>query len=151
MKIFLKLISTFFLKAYVQQLESSRLKLTQLEQELQRARQQVVLYDFFREIFFPNSLVKFNYVFFQGIFISSTGDQAHSMGANGMSTAYYLTICLYSLNFSFTNCCFLLFKLLWASKSWLFIVLMYLLSRVSFHRECNSINLGLWRTKSFFI
>lgn len=29
------------LKAYVQQLESSRLKLTQLEQELQRARQQV--------------------------------------------------------------------------------------------------------------
>ncbi|RRT60189.1 hypothetical protein B296_00033487 [Ensete ventricosum] len=28
-------------KAYVQQLESSRLKLTQLEQELQRARQQV--------------------------------------------------------------------------------------------------------------
>lgn len=29
------------LQAYVQQLESSRLKLTQLEQELQRARQQV--------------------------------------------------------------------------------------------------------------
>ncbi|KAH7548591.1 hypothetical protein JRO89_XS14G0175900 [Xanthoceras sorbifolium] len=45
-------------KAYVQQLESSRLKLTQLEQELQRARQ-------------------------QGIFISSTGDQAHSMSGNG--------------------------------------------------------------------
>ncbi|CAN1781218.1 Transcription factor TGAL1 [Linum perenne] len=45
-------------KAYVQQLESSRLKLTQLEQELQRARQ-------------------------QGIFISSSGDQAHSMGGNG--------------------------------------------------------------------
>ncbi|KAK9682163.1 hypothetical protein RND81_10G054900 [Saponaria officinalis] len=45
-------------KAYVQQLESSRLKLTQLEQELQRARQ-------------------------QGIFISSTGDQAHSTGGNG--------------------------------------------------------------------
>lgn len=31
----------FIYKAYVQQLESSRLKLTQLEQELQRARQQV--------------------------------------------------------------------------------------------------------------
>ncbi|KAL9239924.1 hypothetical protein vseg_014195 [Gypsophila vaccaria] len=45
-------------KAYVQQLESSRLKLTQLEQELQRARQ-------------------------QGIFISSAGDQAHSTGGNG--------------------------------------------------------------------
>ncbi|XVF82372.1 hypothetical protein PTKIN_Ptkin16aG0041700 [Pterospermum kingtungense] len=45
-------------KAYVQQLESSRLKLTQLEQELQRARQ-------------------------QGIFISSSGDPSHSMGGNG--------------------------------------------------------------------
>ncbi|KAK4796233.1 hypothetical protein SAY86_028559 [Trapa natans] len=45
-------------KAYVQQLESSRLKLTQLEQELQRARQ-------------------------QGIFISSSGDQAHAIGGNG--------------------------------------------------------------------
>ncbi|KAJ9685321.1 hypothetical protein PVL29_017379 [Vitis rotundifolia] len=45
-------------KAYVQQLESSRMKLTQLEQELQRARQ-------------------------QGIFISSSGDQAHSMSGNG--------------------------------------------------------------------
>ncbi|KAG8643129.1 transcription factor TGA6 isoform X2 [Manihot esculenta] len=45
-------------KAYVQQLESSRLKLTQLEQELQRARQ-------------------------QGIFISSSSDQAHSMSGNG--------------------------------------------------------------------
>lgn len=45
-------------KAYVQQLESSRLKLTQLEQELQRARQ-------------------------QGIFISNSGDQAHSVGGNG--------------------------------------------------------------------
>ncbi|KAK3422833.1 transcription factor TGA2 [Eucalyptus grandis] len=48
-------------KAYVQQLESSRLKLTQLEQELQRARQ-------------------------QGIFISSSGDQAHSSGGNGAMT-----------------------------------------------------------------
>nr|ARE72424.1 bZIP transcription factor family protein [Gossypium hirsutum] len=45
-------------KAYVQRLESSRLKLTQLEQELQRARQ-------------------------QGIFISSSGDQSHSMDGNG--------------------------------------------------------------------
>ncbi|KAK4281934.1 hypothetical protein QN277_013376 [Acacia crassicarpa] len=48
-------------KAYVQQLESSRLKLTQLEQELQRARQ-------------------------QGIFISSMGDQSHSMSGNGAMT-----------------------------------------------------------------
>nr|QEO19177.1 putative transcription factor TGA2.2-like isoform X1 [Cymbidium ensifolium] len=45
-------------KAYVQQLENSRLKLTQLEQELQRARQ-------------------------QGIFISSSSDQSHSSGGNG--------------------------------------------------------------------
>lgn len=45
-------------KAYVQQLENSRLKLTQLEQELQRARQ-------------------------QGIFISGSGDQSHAIGANG--------------------------------------------------------------------
>ncbi|KAE8785254.1 Transcription factor HBP-1b(c38) [Hordeum vulgare] len=45
-------------KAYVQQLENSRLKLTQLEQELQRARQ-------------------------QGIFISSSADQSHSMSGNG--------------------------------------------------------------------
>nr|APZ88642.1 transcription factor bZIP1 [Bambusa emeiensis] len=45
-------------KAYIQNLESSRLKLTQLEQELQRARQ-------------------------QGIFISTSGDQSHSMSGNG--------------------------------------------------------------------
>lgn len=45
-------------KAYVQQLESSRLKLTQLEQELQRARQ-------------------------QGIFISNSGDQSHSINGSG--------------------------------------------------------------------
>ncbi|XP_022764712.1 transcription factor TGA2-like [Durio zibethinus] len=50
--------SRFRKKVYVQQLESSRLKLTQLEQELQRARQ-------------------------QGIFISSSGDQSHAMGGNG--------------------------------------------------------------------
>lgn len=47
-------------KAYVQQLESSRLKLAQLEQELQRARQ-------------------------QGIFIATgcSGDQNHLVGGNG--------------------------------------------------------------------
>ncbi|RVW45510.1 Transcription factor HBP-1b(c1) [Vitis vinifera] len=46
--------------AYVQQLECSQLKLTQLEQELQRARQ-------------------------QGVFIATgfSGDQSHSMGGNG--------------------------------------------------------------------
>ncbi|XP_078438552.1 transcription factor TGA2.3-like [Wolffia australiana] len=48
-------------KAYVQQLESSRLKLNQIEQELQRARQ-------------------------QGMFISSSGDQSHSTNANGALT-----------------------------------------------------------------
>ncbi|KAK8953280.1 hypothetical protein KSP40_PGU019872 [Platanthera guangdongensis] len=45
-------------QAYVQQLENSRMKLTQLEQEFQRARQ-------------------------QGIFISSSADQSHPMGGNG--------------------------------------------------------------------
>lgn len=49
-------------KAYVQQLESSRMKLTQLEQELQRARQ-------------------------QGIFVSSSGDQSQSI-ANGGALAF---------------------------------------------------------------
>ncbi|XP_040384204.1 transcription factor TGA2.3 isoform X2 [Oryza brachyantha] len=53
-------------KAYVQQLENSRLKLTQLEQELQRARQ-------------------------QGIFISSSVDQTHSMSGNGI---YQILQCL---------------------------------------------------------
>ncbi|XP_052187352.1 transcription factor TGA2.3-like isoform X2 [Diospyros lotus] len=49
-------------KAYIQQLESSRIKLSQLEQELQRARQ-------------------------QGIFIVTglSGDQNHSIGGNGAS------------------------------------------------------------------
>lgn len=45
-------------KAYVQQLESSKLKLAQLEHELQRARQ-------------------------QGISISNSGEQSHSMSRNG--------------------------------------------------------------------
>ncbi|XP_062215785.1 transcription factor TGA2.2 isoform X2 [Phragmites australis] len=48
-------------KAYVQQLESSKLKLASLEQELQKARQ-------------------------QGIFISSSGDQTHAMSGNGALT-----------------------------------------------------------------
>ncbi|KAL4590624.1 hypothetical protein LXL04_003561 [Taraxacum kok-saghyz] len=48
-------------KAYVQQLESSRMKLSQLEQELQRARQ-------------------------QGIFISSSGEQSQSTSGNGANS-----------------------------------------------------------------
>ena len=36
-------LSFIWLKAYVQQLESSKLKLAQLEQELQKARQQVFI------------------------------------------------------------------------------------------------------------
>ncbi|RLN18095.1 transcription factor HBP-1b(c38)-like [Panicum miliaceum] len=48
-------------KAYVQQLESSKLKLASLEQELQKARQ-------------------------QGIFISSSGDETHAMSGNGAMT-----------------------------------------------------------------
>ncbi|MBA0619426.1 hypothetical protein Godav_028604, partial [Gossypium davidsonii] len=69
-------------KAYVQQLESSRLKLTQLEQELQRARQ-------------------------QGIFISSTGDQSHSMSGNGAargSKFKQLWMPLFDLARTFMDC-----------------------------------------------
>ncbi|CAA0817122.1 Transcription factor TGA6 [Striga hermonthica] len=47
-------------KAYVQQLESSRMKLTQLEQELQRARQ-------------------------QGVYISSAGDQSQTVGNGALA------------------------------------------------------------------
>ncbi|KAF7131824.1 hypothetical protein RHSIM_Rhsim09G0110700 [Rhododendron simsii] len=55
-----KVMDFILCSAYVQQLENSRLKLTQLEQELQRARQ-------------------------QGIFIAtgSSGDQSVSIGSNG--------------------------------------------------------------------
>jgi transcription factor TGA len=56
-------------KAYVQQLESSKLKLAQLEQELQKARQ-------------------------QGIFISSSGDQTHAMSGNGNVSGYYICVTL---------------------------------------------------------
>nr|XP_043640228.1 transcription factor TGA2.2-like isoform X2 [Erigeron canadensis] len=48
-------------KAYVQQLETSRMKLSQLEQELQRARQ-------------------------QGVYISSSGEQTQSTSGNGASS-----------------------------------------------------------------
>uniref|UniRef100_A0A0E0KCZ9 DOG1 domain-containing protein n=1 Tax=Oryza punctata TaxID=4537 RepID=A0A0E0KCZ9_ORYPU len=48
-------------KAYVQQLESSKLKLASLEQEINKARQ-------------------------QGIYISSSGDQTHAMSGNGAMT-----------------------------------------------------------------
>ncbi|CAL4894183.1 unnamed protein product [Urochloa decumbens] len=50
-------------KAYVEQLENSKLKLAQLEQELQRARQ-------------------------QGIFIPTPGDQPHSTNENGNFTIF---------------------------------------------------------------
>ncbi|XP_074320569.1 transcription factor TGA2.3-like [Silene latifolia] len=50
-------------KAYVQQLENSRLKLTQLEQELQRARQ-------------------------QGVFVSSSSDQSQATGGNAGALAF---------------------------------------------------------------
>uniref|UniRef100_A0A3Q7JND0 BZIP domain-containing protein n=1 Tax=Solanum lycopersicum TaxID=4081 RepID=A0A3Q7JND0_SOLLC len=55
-------------KAYVQQLESSRMKLTQLEQELQRARQ-------------------------QGIFISGSGDQSQSMSGNDSLVVFIYRNC----------------------------------------------------------
>jgi hypothetical protein len=43
-------IVEFVLKAYIEQLESSRAKLAHLEQELQRARQQVNSCDFGNEV-----------------------------------------------------------------------------------------------------
>ncbi|KAJ6982223.1 hypothetical protein NC653_025358 [Populus alba x Populus x berolinensis] len=62
-----------FGKAYVQQLENSRLRLTQLEQELQRARQQV------QEVFSLSSSA-------MDFFIASgfCGDHGHSMDGNGV-------------------------------------------------------------------
>ena len=88
---FIMLNSLFYpLQAYVQQLESSRLKLTQLEQELQRARQQVCLqisscYLFsWAALFVFIQFIGYHPHPIQGIFISSSGDQSHSMSGNGM-------------------------------------------------------------------
>lgn len=50
----------YYLQAYVQQLESSRIKLTQLEQELQRARAQVRLYKTNHQL----PLIKYHLSFF---------------------------------------------------------------------------------------
>lgn len=84
----------FGFQAYVQQLESSRMKLTQLEQELQRARQQVlfclvILYMIYpwnpissKSLLFLNLVSIFSLV--KGIFISNSGEQAQSMGGNGI-------------------------------------------------------------------
>jgi len=93
-------LSFIWLKAYVQQLESSKLKLAQLEQELQKARQQVFiswlhvclpgawkmvpLYCYFDNIEY----------FLQGIFISSSGDQTHAMSGNGNVSGYYICVAL---------------------------------------------------------
>lgn len=59
------------LQAYVQQLENSRLKLSQLEQELQRARQ-------------------------QGVYISNAGDQSHGTSGNGLISLIILYIVILS-------------------------------------------------------
>ena len=90
----------------MQQLESSRLKLTQLEQELQRARQQV-WYSFFSGLFrfyfihvtsimnnmdYITRLLCYFLFFRQGIFISSSGDQTHAMGGNGNFFLHYSLI-----------------------------------------------------------
>lgn len=44
--VFMSVYMYTYLQAYVQQLESSRIKLTQLEQDLQRARSQVITVTF---------------------------------------------------------------------------------------------------------
>jgi hypothetical protein len=75
-------------QAYVQNLESSRLKLTKLEQELQQARQQVcALYshtDLSELSWIKHATLLFDQcILLQGIFISSSGDQSHSTSGNG--------------------------------------------------------------------
>jgi transcription factor TGA len=67
-------------------LENSRLKLTQLEQELQRARQQVtpIGCHFLQPCVLLTSLKLLKkFSLSQGIFISSSVDQSHSMSGNG--------------------------------------------------------------------
>nr|GMD21452.1 transcription factor TGA2.2 [Ipomoea batatas] len=49
-------IFSLLVQAYVQQLENSRMKLTQLEQELQRARQQSI-YDLYFDVMFHTSIL----------------------------------------------------------------------------------------------
>lgn len=68
------------------------MKLSQLEQELQRARQQVCPDDslMFAFSFFSNymgisnSIFTKSLYFWKGIFISSSGDQSQSLSGNGM-------------------------------------------------------------------
>jgi hypothetical protein len=80
-------LGPFLPQAYVEQLETSRLKLAQLEKELQRARQQVFSLPFSFE-FEQVALLCRTYffdidLFIQGIFISSSGNHPHSTCGNG--------------------------------------------------------------------
>ncbi|KAG6759659.1 hypothetical protein POTOM_036143 [Populus tomentosa] len=69
----MSLLGFGFGKAYVQQLENSRLRLTQLKQELQRARQQV------QEVFSLSSSAM-DFLIASGF----CGDHGHSMDGNGV-------------------------------------------------------------------
>ena len=90
----------YLVKAYVQQLESSKLKLAQLDQELQKARQQVTLSWLHVCLLSAWKIVplccyfdSFEY-YFQGIFISSSGDQTHAMSGNGNVLVCYICVAL---------------------------------------------------------
>ncbi|KAL5218769.1 hypothetical protein ABZP36_019453 [Zizania latifolia] len=72
-------------KAYVQQLESSKLKLASLEQEIQKARQQVSFYCLML-VECPVECICHLDIVLQGIYISSSGDQTHAMSGNGAMT-----------------------------------------------------------------
>lgn len=88
----------------MQQLESSKLKLAQLEQELQKARQQVFLY--WLHVCLPSAWKMVSLCccfhsakyYLQGIFISSSGDQTHAMSGNGNVSICYICVVLHVLN-----------------------------------------------------
>jgi hypothetical protein len=80
-------LGPFLPQAYVEQLETSRLKLAQLEKELQRACQQVFSLPFSFEFEQVALLCRTSFfdidLFIQGIFISSSGNHPHSTCENG--------------------------------------------------------------------
>jgi transcription factor TGA len=85
---------SLWFQAYVQQLESSKLKLAQLEQELQKARQQVALswlHTCLLSLEYTTFVLLFRLIeyYLQGIFISSSGDQTHAMSGNGIASVLH--------------------------------------------------------------
>ena len=90
----------FLVKAYVQQPESSKLKLAQLEQELQKAHQQVTLswlhvclLSVWKILLCAVILTLFDITFRESL-ISSFGDQTYAMSGNENILIYYICVAL---------------------------------------------------------